>query len=181
MFGDRSRARAAREAMTPLIENENAVRGAEDIVRRAWARELLRRREHTEFELRAASDDEDAAHARLVSAQRDGAPWKIAAAHAALEHAIKTTRASASACDRMRRTLRAELDLLEQAARDHALSGLISQMEHERSTIIAQDLDSLDTRIPPPGPAVATSRSRLPVPRALRRLAVRRAARLEQP
>jgi hypothetical protein len=181
MFHVRHRARAARAAMTSLVENENALRGAEEIVRRAWARELLRRREYPEFELRAASDDEDAAHARLVSAQRDGAPWTIAAARAALERAVETTRASVRARDRMQRTLRAELDLLEEAARDHALSDLVRQMEHERSAIVAQGPDTPGAQIPRPASAAAGSRARLRLPRALRRLAASRAVRLEQP
>ena len=160
--------------MTPLIENENAVRGAEEIVRRAWARELLRRRDHTEFELRAAGDDEDAAHGRLASALRDGAPWKIADARAALEHATEATRASARACDRMRRTLRAELDLLEQAAKDHALSSLVRQMADERSATVARGPNSPGAQSSTLASAARRSGSRLRLPRALRRLVVRR-------
>ena len=176
----RRRARAARTT-TPLIENESAVLGAEDIVRRAWARELLRRREHLEFDLRAARNDEDVARALLASAQRDGEPRKIASARAALDRAVEATGASTQAYDRMRRTLRTELDLMERANRDHALSGLVRQMEYDRSTLLAQDLDVPSAQSQKAESAMATSRARLRVPRALRRLVVRRSARLELP
>jgi hypothetical protein len=177
-FGPASvrRARAAREAMKQLVEKEMAVRGAEEIVRRAWARELLRRREHMEFDLRAACGDEDAARRHLVSAQRDGEPERIAAARTALECAIEAAQASARACDRTRRKLRDELDVLEHATRDRTLSRLVRQMEHERSTSVTRGLDGSGTRAPRTGSAAATLRSRLRLPRTLRRLAVRRAA-----
>lgn len=173
MFRARRRARAAREAMRPLIENEQAVRGAEEVVRRAWARELLRRREHAEFDVRAAGADEDAARSRLVSAQRDGEPWKIAAARAALERAVEAAQASVRARDRMRRTLSEEWELMEQETRDQALSRLVRQMGHERPAIAARGLGAAGDRAAP--------RSRLRIPRTLRRVAVRRSVKLERP
>lgn len=172
MFRVRRRSRTARAATMPPAEN--ALRGAEEIVRRAWARELLRRRERAQFDLRAATDDEDAARERLASAQRDGEPWMIAAAHAALERAIEASRASTRACDRTRRTLRTELELLEQATRDRALSDLVRQMEHERTAFAGE-------RLAASGAKVAASGSRLRLPRVLRRLTVRRTAQLERP
>lgn len=181
MFRGPRRARAAREARKSLIDNEKAVRGAEEIVRRAWARALLRRREHMAFELRAANDDEDAARRRLVSAQRDGEPGTIAAARAALERAVEATDASMRAYDRTSRALRAELEQLQQATRDHALSRLVRQMEHERSAITARGLDAPGTNAPRPRSAAAISPSRLRFPRTLRRLVVRRTAQLERP
>jgi hypothetical protein len=181
MFCGLRRARAAREAMKPLIENEKAVRGAEEIVRRAWARTLLRRRDHMEFDLLAAREDEDAAHRHLASAQRDGEPGKIATARAALEQAVETTQASLWARDHIRRNLRTELDLLEQATMDYALSRLVRQMEDERSAIVTPGLAVPGTRFPRPESAAATSRSPLRWPRTLRRLVIRRAPQLGRP
>jgi hypothetical protein len=143
-----------------------------------WALELLRRRDHAQFALRAAVDDVDTAYGHLTSAQRDGDPRKIATAHAALERAIKDRRTSAEASRQVRRTMQAELDLLAHAARDHAVTALVRQMGRDRSAIIAQALNDPGTQERPPEPVAAPSGSR---PRWLRRPATRRTIGLEQP
>jgi hypothetical protein len=142
------------------------VHGAEEIVRRAWALELLRRRDHMQFAQQAAGDDVNIAYGHLAAAQRDGDPRRIATAHASLERAIEATRASARARDQMRRTLQAEFDLMARAARDQAVSGLVRRIGRDRSMIIAQLLDAPGAQEGRPGLAAAPSDS---WPRWLRR------------
>jgi hypothetical protein len=118
MFGHRRGGRAAHSPTpVPAQAAGHAVRDAEQFVRGAWERELLRQRDHMQFALHAAYQDRDTAYACVAEAQRDGDPRKIAAAHAALETALDTARRSAAACDQLRRTLRAERDLLGWAPR----------------------------------------------------------------
>jgi len=191
MYRSRRGDRLIRDAPT-LTADDRAVRGAEEIVRRAWARELLRQCDDAEFAVRMAEDVADDAYRYLSSAQRDGDPRKIAAAHAALERAIEATRESAEAYAQVRRTLRAELNLLTQSTRDHAVPGLVYQIGRDCSAIIVQALGTLGTvaRQAWFAFAAATRRSqprwlrwlRSPRwPRWLRRIAVRRTAQSREP
>ena len=92
--------------------DDRAVREAEEIVRRAWARELMRRADHMDLAAQAAFAGCDTAARRLAAAQRDGDPWKIGVARAAALLALDTTRAAVLARDRARRALREELRVL---------------------------------------------------------------------
>jgi hypothetical protein len=174
-------------ATPPPITGDQAVGVAEAIVCRAWARELLRQRDHMEFALRAASEDCDAAYAALAAAQRDGDPRKISVAHAALEQAVDATRKSALACERVRQTLRSELDLLTRASKERAVSSRGRRPDHGRSTIVARlpDAQSPPTLVTPVVPtardALGTARSRARFSQWLSRLFPSRTASLEHP
>ena len=89
-----------------------AVRVAEGVVRQAWGLALLRWRDHMEFERRAAEDDCAAASDALAAALRDGGAEWIAAAHAVRDRAVETALSASVDCERVRRKVRRELDLL---------------------------------------------------------------------
>jgi hypothetical protein len=157
MLGRRRTGRAAAGDTAPQpFADEQAVRRAEEVVRRAWARELLRQRDHLEFAMRVAYEDSNAAYEALASAQRDGDPRRIGVAHAALEGALDAARKSSIACERLRRTLRAELDLLMRATRERALWTLAHQLELER---IPPAAEGLEERTVPRTPETPTPRS----------------------
>jgi hypothetical protein len=110
---------------------------AEGTVRQAWAHELLRQQSHLEFARSAASQDRDTALECLAAAQRDGEPRKISAAHAVVEQALEAVRQSSLACDRIRRSLRVELDLQARAAKERAVASLVRQLALDGSVIAA--------------------------------------------
>jgi len=93
-------------ARTPPVEPDHAVRAAEEIVHHAWTRELQRRRDHRDLALHAAFQACDTAAARLAAAQRDGSPWKIGVARAAVTLAAQATDAAVLARNQARRALR---------------------------------------------------------------------------
>ncbi len=136
MFTRRRGARAAHDTRALLAASAGqSVHGAEGIVRRAWAQELLRRQAHLQFARSAASTDCDTALGHLSAAQRDGDPHKISAAHAAVEQALEAIRHSTLACDQVRRTLRVELDLQARAAKQRAMTSLVRQLERDGPAI----------------------------------------------
>src|SRR5579859_3231201 len=110
-------ARRVQGARTPLVVTDRSVRDAEEIVRRTWGLELLRQQDRLQFAVGAAEHDCDIAHELLAAAQLDGDARAIATAHYALEQALDAALRSASACERARDALRAELDLLAEAGK----------------------------------------------------------------
>ncbi len=134
--------RGRREAHSPTPSHAQAagqaVHNAEQFLRDAWKRELLRQRGHLQFALHAAYEQRDAAYRTLAEAQRDGDPRKIATAQTHLEAALGTARDSEIDHDRARRTLRAETDLLTRTSRQHSISSLAHDLEHDGSPITAQ-------------------------------------------
>jgi len=121
---------------------ETAVHTAEAIVEHAWVLELVRRCDHVDFALQAATADCDAAYADLTSAQRDGDPGRIVTAHGGLERAVQSFGDSVTAYCRVRLTVRAELDLLVRVSKSHTIPGLVGHIERERSAIITQALEN---------------------------------------
>ncbi|HEY3870405.1 MAG TPA: hypothetical protein VGM10_18710 [Actinocrinis sp.] len=96
---------------------DEAILGAEELVRGAWRRELLRQRNQMQGAVKAAGDDCDGAYRMLVAAVRAGDPAQVTAACATLQETVEVTRRSVVACDRVSRALQAELDLLACTAR----------------------------------------------------------------
>ena len=134
------RRRGHREAHTPSHAQAagQAVYNAEQFLRDAWKRELLRQCDHLRFALDAAYEHRDAAYTMLAEAQSDGDPRKIATAHTHLEAALGAARNSEIDHDRARRTLRAETNLLTRTSRLHSISSLAHDLEHDGSAITAQ-------------------------------------------
>jgi hypothetical protein len=154
----------------------HAVCNAEQFVRGAWELELLRQRGYLQFAVRAAYEDCDAAYRILAEAQRDGDPRKIAAAHIHLEAALGAARTSEIDSDRVRRTLRAELDLLSRTSRQHAISAPLHHLEHDRSAITAQLSASQRAPIRQVRTLLVKLRPKSPRVQWLTRLLVRRTA-----
>lgn len=118
---------------------DEAVLGAEELVRGVWTQELLRQRDRMQNAVRAAGDDCDGAYQALVAAVHDGDPAQITAACATLRDTVEVTRQSAVACDRVCQALQAELDLLARAARQQVADTALE--------------DPLGNHIPGPDPA----------------------------
>jgi hypothetical protein len=160
---------------------DSAVRHAEAIVGRAWVLELLRQRDQAEFALKVATADCDCAAAALASAQHDGDPRSIVAAHAVLERAVEVTRESSAVCLRIRQTAREELDLLERASKGRAISDQVRRIERDRSAIITRapetpSVPSWRTRT-----GLASPSLRLLMSRCLRLAVLLRVATARQP
>jgi len=172
------RARLAQEATSAPVTAQRAVTTAEAVVRRAWAEELLRRRDHAEFSVHAAQEEREAACRRLVAAQRDGDPSRISLAHAALERALHVARASELARDLARHTLSAQLDLLARVAKERMVPAPVLPLEQDGSVISAARRET-----PAPRAGQVPSEAGAPgrAPRWFRRLLPRRAIGLEQP
>jgi hypothetical protein len=182
MFRAWRRARIADRATSAApVAQERVVGTAEAVVRRAWAEELLRRRDRAEFSVHAAQEDCEAAYRCLAGAQRDGDPGRIGLAHAALERALHVVHVSTLDRDRVRQALGAELDLLARVARERVVPAPVAQLEQNRSVITAARRAAL-------GPmagrlrsdAEAAGRERR-VPRWFGRLSLRRTVAVEQP
>jgi len=94
------------------VPPDDAVHAAEEIVRRAWVEELLRRKDHLDVALQTAFGYCDVAHQRLAAAQRGGDPRKIGAARARAQRAVDTTRECTVASAEVRLALRAQLNPL---------------------------------------------------------------------
>lgn len=178
MFRVWRRARLAQEATSAPVTAQQAVGAAEAVVRRAWAEELLRRRDRAEFSVHAAQEDREAAYRCLAAAQRDGDPRRISLAHAALERALHVEHTSTLERDRVRQTLSAQLDLLARVARERMIPAPVPPLEQDGSVITAARRET-------PGPRAGQVRSQAEAPgRAPRwfgRLVLRRTAGLEQP
>jgi hypothetical protein len=80
MFPGRRRSHLGHRAASPATAVEHAVRTAESVVRRAWAEELLGRRDHAEFAVDDALEECDAARWLLDVARRGEDPWAQRAA-----------------------------------------------------------------------------------------------------
>jgi hypothetical protein len=96
------------------------LREAGEIVGRVWTDELLRERDRLEFVLKATYEDYEVAYRELAVAQRSEDPNAIGAAHATLERALEAAQRSTTACERIRRELRAEVGPLSYVAQDSA-------------------------------------------------------------
>ena len=142
MFRPWRRNRPADGAPSNLIADNQAVRTAEAILCRAWARELLRRRDRLEFEVRVAHEDCAAAQRHLAAARRDGDPRKIGLAHAALERALAAARTSTLTRDQALPELRAQVDRLTRATRERVASALVRQLEHDGPETTATPLEA---------------------------------------
>jgi len=115
------RLRSARTDQSPapaLVSDDQAVRTAEAIVTRAWAEELLRRRESMDAAVLTAHESCEAAYGRVRAALRDGDPRKIGPAQTAFERAFEALRRNELARDHVHRSVQAELDVLAQATRE---------------------------------------------------------------
>jgi len=115
-FFGRRRARAARGQ--GLIADEQAVRTAEAIVGRAWAQELVRRREDLAAAITLAHEQYQEPYRRLDAARASGDPQRINLAHAALERALEATRAQAAEHERAAEVLAAQVESLRRATDD---------------------------------------------------------------
>lgn len=113
MFRRRRTAGPGFSAPAPRLAPDRAVRAAEEIVRRAWAYELLRRRDHLDLARSAAYQAYDTAQVRLAAARRDGNPWNISVARAAVLLASTAADDAAAACRQDRKALRGQLRLLK--------------------------------------------------------------------
>ena len=172
MFRPWRRTRAGHGAPSPLVADNQAVRTAEAIVCRAWALELLRRRDQLEFEVSAAYEDCAAADRRLTAAQRDGDPRKIELAHAALERALAAARASTLTRDRALPELRAQVDRLNHVTRERMVWALLRRLELDGPKTTTAPPEVLDPRTTRVGTELATRRERR-IPRWLGRLLAR--------
>jgi hypothetical protein len=174
------RVRAAAGAASPLVADEQAVGAAEAVVRRAWAEELLRRRDHAQFAVHAAQQDCEAAYRRVAAAQRDGDPRRIGLAHAALERAVEAVRASTLERDRVLQTLSAQLDLLARVARESVLPAPVPQREQDAARVAAAPREAPGFRAGQLRSDVGAAQREGRAPRWFGRLLARRAAALEQ-
>jgi len=182
MFGLRRRLRSAADAGTPSVRSTgHAVRSAEEIVHKAWAHELLRHHARLEFTRSADCHDRDTAAERLAAAQRDGDPRKIGAAHIALESALEAVRQSTLACDRIGRTLRAELDGKARVGKERAITSLVRRSRPDGLLITASRERSLEGASGASGSVREVRRPRWRLRRRPFRLYVRRAAGPGQP
>ena len=179
MFRPWRRTRAGHGAPSTLVADNQAVRTAEAIVCRAWALELLRRRDRLELDVSAAYRDCAAAGRRLTAAQCDGDPRKIELAHAALERALAAIRASTVTRDRALPELRAQVDRLNHVTRERMVWAMIRQLEHDGPTTTTASLEAPDPRTTRAGTELATQRERR-FPRWLGRLLARSASSPQQ-
>lgn len=85
---------------------DRAVRTAEKYVRRAWMRELVRRRKREEIALHIEREYCDTAIELFIAARRDGDPEQMSVARTVVLEAIESVRAAVAARDQARRTLR---------------------------------------------------------------------------
>jgi hypothetical protein len=158
--------------------SDRAVRVAEEVVRRAWACELLRRQDELDFAAQAAFEDCGAASARLAAAQRDGSPWKISTARAAARLAVDHARAAVLARDQGRRTLRAQLRRLKRRPGAGAAAAGPGSRQRRGDLAAAWSPSTLDPAVLDPAvpdwairdPARARRRPTLLVPRPQGRL-----------
>ncbi len=125
-----------------------AVGVAEGIVRREWGLALLRWRDQMEFERRAAEADCRAACDAVAAALRDGGAAMIAAAHAALDTAVETALAASLKCERVRREVRKELDLLGGSGRGRTIADHARRLQGGVSRATGQGLEIPDDFIP---------------------------------
>jgi len=100
-------------------------------VRRAWARELVRRRERQEFVLRIERENRDTALEFFIAAQRDGDPGQISVARTVALEAVAAVRAAVVARDQARRKLRRDRRLLTR--RPLRLSAVVDDRGRARS------------------------------------------------
>lgn len=126
---------------------DRAVRAAEEVVRRAWACELLRRQDELDFAAQAAFEDCGAASARLAAARHDGNPWQITAARAAAQVAVYRAHAAVAARDLGRRTLRAQLRRLRRWPRTGAVPAAPSSRQRRGSPARAWSPSPLDPAV----------------------------------
>ena len=148
MARGRRRARAAQDAVPSPTVDELAVRAAEAIVGRAWAKRLLRHYDRADRALDAARRQCEAAAGCLVVAQRSGDPSEISLAHAALERALDACRTGEAAREQGREALQAALD---------ALARMEMEGEQLDSTGVARGEGG--GPLPSAAPDVATGRS----------------------
>ena len=175
-------ARVAGRASASGAAPDRTVRAAEEIVRRAWACELLRRRDDLDLALQAAFEGCDTAMQRLAAAQRDGVPRKIRAARTGALRALEVARLARAARDEARRALRQELHSLTRRPRRRASAEVpVAGRRELRGPATATWSPSPEN--PPPGDElpvlpilpIAGPRRRLPAT-WLRHFSVRRAA-----
>lgn len=140
------RKRGGRAASGPAVSPQHtaehhAVQDAEGFVRSAWASALLRLGDDMELAAHAAFKNCDTAYACLAAAWRDADPRKISPAQTALHQALDAARKSLAERDQIHQKVRAELELLDRAARQHTTPALVPQRER----------DGTDSTIEPPG------------------------------
>lgn len=146
MFRFSARVRAARLGSSPWIADNQAVRTAEAIVGRAWAEELLHRRDRLEFEVSAAYEDCAAAHRCLAAAQHDGDPRAISLSHGALERALAIVCASVLARDQELPELHAQVVRLARITRERMALVLVHQPDYDESRIATNSEGTADPR-----------------------------------
>ena len=152
MARGRRRARATQDAVPSPTVDELAVRAAEAIVGRAWAKRLLRHYDRADRALDAARRQCEAAAGCLVVAQRSGDPSEISLAHAALERALDACRTGEAAREQGREALQAALDALARMEMEGEGEG------EQPDSMAAARVEGGDP-LPSAAPDVATGRS----------------------
>jgi hypothetical protein len=133
------RLRTVRTVQSPapaLIADVQAVRTAEAIVCRAWAEELLRRRDSMEAAVISAHESCEATYVLLRAALRDGDPRTIGLAQTAFERALELLRRSELARDHVHHSVQAELDVLAQSTRLRTAAAAARRHEGERPGLV---------------------------------------------
>ena len=146
MFRGWRRATTTRSQGSPLVAAEQVVRTAEAIVSRAWAEELVRRRENLDQETRSAHEACERAYQRLTAAQRSGDPKKIRQSQAGLEFALAAGRACAVERDQAAAMLEEQMEVLRRATEERLRAAAARVRRPHRSAITAA------LPAPPPAP-----------------------------
>jgi hypothetical protein len=179
MFRRRSDTRALRSTDLRPIEPDLAVYTAERFVRRAWTLELERRRAREEFALQIERGNCEAAVEFFATAQRDGDPEQISAAHTELLQALDAVRAAVAARDQARRTLRKQLRLLTRKPKMFTAATGAGRQCPRTSTVPAPEIAAPDLHHAPRRSTPVDLRSRIRRPRALLHLMRRWTGALE--
>ena len=165
MFRYRRTGRVPYGVESPLPAPEyvvcDAVREAEEIVSRAWEKELLNRGDRMDSVVQAALETCQSAYQQVAAARRGGDPGAISAARANLREALDVARRSSAAAQRIREALSTELNLLNRTRQERARAALADAFGQLGAEAAAQAGEREPTSAPPREHRAVATASRL--------------------